>query len=74
MSRYDLPGPKCKHVRQRGQGVRVASHEFYPGTDEPFASAWVCARTACVDDAKEWVWASTHRTPQTFPAPGETPA
>lgn len=63
--RYELPGPRCRHVRRPGTGTLVSSHDLGQPVprDEPLASTWVCGREACVEDAKEWVYASTHRTP-----------
>lgn len=61
MSRYELPGPKCNHAFSK-RVIRVSSHEDYTA-DEPFMSAWICERTACLDDAKECVRAFSHREP-----------
>ena len=63
MSRYRLPDPRCRHVRQT---VAVSSHDDLLAaarTGEPMASTLVCNREACIEDAKAWVWASTHRQP-----------
>lgn len=67
MSRYRLPDPKCRHRPK----LRVSSHEnLQAGFDssDPFASTHVCDRAECLADAKEWVWASTHR-PDVFVVP-----
>lgn len=64
MGRYDLPGPKCRHVIRKGKPATLVSSQ---PPDRPFdpdvahASAWVCQREECVKDAEAWVWASTHR-------------
>ena len=60
MSRYTLPDPKCRHKATR----RVSSHlDLQAGyeSNEPFASTHVCDREPCLDDAKEWLRASTRR-------------
>lgn len=71
MGRYDLPSPKCKHAGRTGpSAVRVTSHNDLAGAlvaDEPLASVWVCDREPCIEDAKEWVVASTHREPLVYP-------
>jgi hypothetical protein len=59
MSRYDLPGPRCDH----SPTGRVSAG----GPDSAHASTYVCAREACIDDAKEWAQAVT-RLPATFSA------
>jgi hypothetical protein len=60
VSRYDPPQPKCRHIAT----VRVSSHEDllagYADGD-PIASTLSCQRPGCLDDAKAWLWASTHR-------------
>lgn len=64
MSRYNTGEPvhpKCRHVPK----VRVSSHENLQtgyGSDEPFASTYCCDREACLDDAKEWLLATTRRS------------
>lgn len=63
MGRYDLPDPKCRHAQH---AVMVSSHEDLVAaskTDEAMCSVWVCHREACIEDAKQWVYANTHRTP-----------
>ena len=60
MSRYRLPDPKCRHRPK----LRVSSHENLQAgfeSGDPFASTLVCDRDGCVDDAKQWLWASTYR-------------
>jgi hypothetical protein len=69
VSRYSPPDPKCHHVPT----VRVSSHEdllaeFRPG--EPVASTYCCDRPECITDAREWVWASTHRDAHVVRLPG----
>lgn len=61
MSRYELPSPKCNHAFSK-RVIRVASHSEYVD-NEPFVSAWICERHACLNDAQEWVRASTRRDP-----------
>lgn len=67
MGRYDLPSPKCHHViRPTRSRALVSSHASYTAArdaGEAFASTWVCARPDCVEDAKAWVYASTHQEP-----------
>lgn len=61
MSRYSLRDPKCRHKATR----RVSSHvDLQAGfeSDEPFASTHVCDRAECLEDAKEWLFASTRRS------------
>ncbi len=61
MGRYDLPDPKCSH---RTQTMRVSSHYDLSAAakaGEPMASTYCCERQACLDDAREWVRASTRR-------------
>lgn len=53
MSRYDIPDPKCSH-KPKG---RVSGGDLA----EAGASTYVCDRPACIEDAKEWVWASCHQ-------------
>jgi hypothetical protein len=65
-ARYELPSPRCRHVIRPGRPrTMVSSHASY--ADAPpshaFASTWVCGREACIEDAKAWVWASTHQEP-----------
>ena len=58
--RYQLPDPLCRHKATR----RVSSHldlEAGYESDEPFASTHVCDREMCLEDAKEWLRASTRR-------------
>ena len=62
VSRYELPDPKCNHVRLT---VRVTSGD----ASGPHASVWVCEREACIEDAKAWAYANTHVTPTVFRKP-----
>lgn len=59
MSRYDPPDPLCDHRRR---GI-VTSHPGggVPPRGEAHAATSVCARSACIEDAQEWVRAVTHR-------------
>ena len=61
MSRYELPSPKCNHAFSK-RVIRVASHAEYTA-DEPFISAWICERPACLADADECVRAFARREP-----------
>lgn len=61
MSRYEIPGPKCNHAMSK-RVIRVSSHENYT-PDEPFTSAWICERPACLADADEHVRAFARREP-----------
>ena len=64
MSRYDLPDPLCHHsTKPPNPAVRVTSGLPEAG---PFASIWVCPRPECIEDAKEWAYASTHIEPVLF--------
>lgn len=60
MSRYDLPAPLCRHRPT----VRVSSHLDLLAAcdlDEPIASTYCCSRPGCLEDAKEWLLATTRR-------------
>jgi hypothetical protein len=68
MGRYDIPDPLCNHV---AHAFRVSSHEDIVEAsrgDDLVASVWVCPREKCREDAKEWVYAQTHREALVFPA------
>lgn len=52
MGRYDLPDPKCTHKRK---GIVKAGD--YAGVH---ASTYVCDRPECIEDAKQWAWATCH--------------
>lgn len=61
--RYRLPEPKCRHVML---STMVSSHDDLVAVakaGDPMASVLVCDRDSCIEDAKAWVWASTHREP-----------
>lgn len=65
MSRYELPGPTCRHAR-RGLVSAGDPHGA-------FASTQVCDRAECIADALEWAQAevrqpATHR-PDERPRP-----
>lgn len=53
MSRYDIPNPKCRHVRKG----RVLAGDL----DGPHASTQVCDRPECIADAKEWAEAKVRQ-------------
>lgn len=63
MGRYDLPNPKCRHK----PAGRVTAGSL--GGVRVHASTYVCARPACIADAKEWAWASTHQPAEYVPFP-----
>jgi hypothetical protein len=66
MGRYDPPDPKCHHVGT----VRVSSHEDLVAaaeSNESMASTDCCDREECQQDAKEWVYAITHRQAVVIP-------
>lgn len=61
MSEFDEiaaePGPRCRHVKT-GSRTRVSSHEDLDlawTEEEESASADVCRRRACVEDAGQWI-------------------
>lgn len=45
--------PKCNH--RRNPAGRIAWPTGMPEPGQPHASTYVCERTACQDDAAEWV-------------------
>lgn len=53
MARYELPDPKCDHVRK---GI-VQSGDPKNG---PHCATNVCDRDKCIEDAMEWATAFTH--------------
>jgi hypothetical protein len=60
MGRYELPDPRCNH---KPMG-RVTAGDLNGG---PHVSTYVCNRPACVQDALEWAYASTHINPEHHP-------
>lgn len=51
-----MKAPSCKHVGQRGpNSVLVSSHKNLSRVKGRMASARVCDRPKCVDEAVAWV-------------------
>lgn len=61
-TRYRLPDPTCRHSPRK----RVGAGDPKEG---PHASTYVCDRGPCIEDAKEWVRASTHLEPTVVALP-----
>jgi hypothetical protein len=52
--RYRIPDPICEHKRK---GIVTAGD---PKGTGPHAASNVCDRGECIEDAKQWAYASTH--------------